>query len=171
MSLLEKLKAGKNNVRNVRFPGSDGEVAIQILSSQEVQDSIFAAETLFKKAGVEVSASTLDAYEDERTTQILWRALRDPDQPKEPFAATVGELRKDLTQAEKSILAELYNGFERECSPDFVTMTDGEFEELFEVVKKNPDPLTSDLNTGTLRGLLRYLASRPSKSPTASGST
>lgn len=171
MSLLEKLKAGTRNIRVLKFPGTDEDVAVRVLSAQEIQDSVFAAETLFKKAEVDVSASTLDAYEDERTTQILWRALRDPENQKEPFAATVAELRKGLTRAEKSILADLYNEFEKECSPDFMAMTDTEFEELFETVKKNPEQLTSNLSSPMLRGLLRYLASRPSTLPTGSGST
>jgi hypothetical protein len=171
VSLLEKLKGGTRNTKLIVFPGTEAEAMLRILSNQEVQDSVFAAETLFDKADVAIRASTLDAYEDERTTQMLFRALRDPSDPKQPFAATVGELRSLLTKAEKDSLVRLYEECEREYSPDFTRMSDAEFEELWEQVKKNPSILSNVSGLGMLKGLLRYLASQPWISPTGSGST
>lgn len=171
MSLLQKLKAGKKNVKIIKFPGEDVEVALQVLTGQEIQDAVFAAQNLFKKADMEVITSTFDAYEDERTTQILFRALRDPEDTKNSFATTVGELRAMLTNEEKNILVIQYMEFEKECSPNFSELPEAEFEELWEALKKNPDRPLNDLSLGMLTGLLHYLASRPQRSPKDNGST
>lgn len=170
MSLLEKLKAGKRNIKIVKFPRTDQNVAIQVLSNQEIQDSIFAAENIFKVKEQTVSSSTFDAYEDERTTQILFRALRDPEDAKIPFAATVDELRKNLDVEKDSLIAD-YNALKQECSPQLDSMTDDDFEKLWEDIKKNPEIQLSFLNSGLQRRLLQYLASRPATSQKASGST
>lgn len=171
MSLLEKLKAGKRNIMTMDYPGTGTEVALQVLSCQDVQDAVFAAEKYFKKLEIEITATTLDVYEDERTTQILFRALRDPGDPKKSFAATVDELRRHLEKEEKSILAEAYNRFEQECSPNYAKLTDDEFETLWEDIKKNPAILSKNSNSPMLRSLLLYLASLPATSPKDNGST
>ncbi len=171
MSLLEKIKAGKRHARVIKFPGSDEDVALQVLSNHDIQEAVFAAENLFKRAGMEITGSTMDAYEDERTTQILFRALRDPADPKKPFASNVDELRKGLTKAEKEVLVREYYDHERECSPDFAHIPDEEFEEIWAELKKNPQTLSSVSSSTMLRGLLTYLASLPSNSPTDSGFT
>ncbi|TAN61362.1 hypothetical protein EPN18_06840 [bacterium] len=171
MSLLEKLKGGKRNTKVVKFPGTDDDVALVILSNHELQDSIFAAEGYFKAGDITVSATTLDAYEDERTTQILFRALRSPDNLREPFAATVTELRKSVTREEKDLLVKEYVAFEQECSPQFETLPDGDFDKLWEDLKKNPEAVLNSLNFRTLKKLVLYLALRQGNSPADNGST
>lgn len=170
MSFLEKLKAGKRNVKMIKFPGTDKQVALQVLSSQELQDSVLATEKHFKGLEVEIGSLILDSYEDERATQMIFRALRDPEDHKKPLAADVRQLRDLLTKEEKGKLVEAYLEFERECSPDFRQMSDQEFEKLWDEVKKNPQTLSSDLPSGMLRRLLNFLASRPAMSPPANGS-
>jgi len=170
-SLLAKLKGGTRNVKTVKFPGTDINVVLRILSNQEIQDAVFAAEKLFDLAKLEVKGSSLDAYEDERSTQILFRALRDPEDPTKSFSATVAELRNLVSRAEKDVLISLYGEFERECSPGFSGMSNEEFEEIWEAVKKNAQILSSISDLSTLKGLLLYLASLQANSRTDSGST
>ena len=69
MSLIEKLKAGTRNVKTIKFPGSEDDITMQILSNADIQDAVFVAERRFKGDEMPVVTSTLDAYEDERTTQ------------------------------------------------------------------------------------------------------
>jgi len=171
MSLLEKLKAGKKNIKVLKFPGTEEDVGLQLLSNHDLQESVFAAENYFKKAGIEIVSTVLDSYEDERTTQLLFRALKDPARPQNPFAATVDELRRNLTKEEKEILTDEYLQFERECSPNFRQMSDEEFETLWVDLKKNPKAILSSLPSIMLRRLLLYLASQQASSPTDSGST
>jgi hypothetical protein len=171
MSRFEKLKLGTRNIKNIKYPGSAEDVTLKILSNADIQDAIFATERFFKATDMTVSSTTLDAYEDERTTQILFRALRDPDDPKKPFAPSADELRKQMSKDEKTLLSGEYTAFEQECSPSLEKMTEEEFDALWEEVKKKPQIQLNSLNLGTQIRLLRYLASRPSTSPTHSGST
>jgi len=170
MSLIEKLKAGTRNVKTIKFPGIEDDIVLQILSNADTQDAVFAAERRFKGEEMPISSSTLDAYEDERTTQILFRALRDPDNHKKPFSASADELRKLLTKEQKDYLAAEYTAFEDECSPRLDNMTDEKFDEIWEEVKKKPAVLNF-LSSGTQKRLLLFLASRQLNSQTLSGST
>lgn len=176
MDLLEKLKAGKRNIKEVPFPGQDDKVGVTVLTEAEVQDATFATERLFKANDIAVSATTVGAYNAELNTQILFRALVDPEKRKkdgsyERIFKTVDELRGLIRGGAKDGLIEEYNSFEEECNPSPLRMTDDEFESLFESLKKSPETIGSSLNLKTLRGLIIYLANRPSTSQKGSGST
>lgn len=170
MSLIEKLKAGKRNVKIIKFPGTDQNVMLQVLSNAETQEAVFASERRFKAEDIVVDKTTLDAYQDERTTQILFRALRDPQDAKKAFAASADELRASLTKDEKDILVTELDAFQDECSPNIVKISDEEFDTLWESLKKSPETVSSFLSSAMLKRLLLYLASRPATLPTDSGS-
>ncbi len=159
MSLLEKLKGGKRNTRKIPFPGTDQDVALQVLSNAEKQDALFATEDLFKKKGIRISTTTVEAYEDENATQILARALRDPQDPETPFSGNADELRTLLTTGEKDLLVEAYDSFEKEVSPSAKDLTEAELEELVDTLKKTPG-FGSSLSSPTLRQLTMYSVNR-----------
>lgn len=159
-SLLEKIKAGKRNVAIIKFPGTDQDVGVVVLSNAEIQEALFDTERRFRSHEIEIKASTVEAYSDEETTQVLFRALRDPQDPSRPFAASVDELRAGLTRAEKNALVAAYNDHELDVSPG-ADMEEQDFYVLFEDLKKKPD-LGNGLSTPTLRRLVAFLASRQS---------
>lgn len=171
MGLLEKIKAGKRNIKTIAFPGTDREICLQVLTNHETQEAVFATENYFKRVQIEITATTLDAYEDERVTQILFRALKDPEDIKNSITKDADELRRLLTKEDKELLLQLYTEYERECSPNFTQMSDNEFETLWEDLKKNPIMLSSVSNIGMLKRLLLYLASAPETSQKGNGST
>jgi hypothetical protein len=171
MSLIEKLKAGTRNIKTLKFPGAEDDIVLKVLSNADIQEAVFAAERRFKDEEIIVSDSTRDAYGDERTTQILFRALRDPRDIKKPLFSSADELRKLLTKEEKEALACEYDAFQQECAPQLDKMTDKEFDELWEALKKNPETVSSFLSSGVQKRLLLYLAARQSTLPTDSGST
>jgi hypothetical protein len=144
---------------------------LQILSNADCQQAAFDTERTFRAEEIVYQQSTKDAYEDELTAQILFRALRDPGAPKEPLTKTVLELKQLLTREQKDALVLEYEAFEQECSPQLVKMTNQEFDELWEALKKSPESRLSFLNIGMQRRLLLYLASRPAISQTDSSST
>jgi hypothetical protein len=138
--LIEKLKAGKRNMRTLAYPGTENEIGITVLSEAETRDAIFATERVFKEAEIEVSAMTVSAYTAENNTQVLFRAIVDPKRQKkdgtyERLFKDVDEFRSLLRREEKEILIEEYNAFEKECSP--VDPSEEELEALSEEVKKN----------------------------------
>jgi len=144
----------------IKFPGTDQNAALRVLSNADIQDAVFATENHFKTKKMEISTTTIEAYEDENTTQVMFRALRNPDNPDQPFATSVDELRSLLTRDEKDILVEQYNEFEKEVSPSTETLTNAEMDDLFATLKKKPET-GSALNSATLRKLIIYLASLP----------
>lgn len=158
-SLLEKLKGGKRNTRKIKFPGTDQDMVLRVLSNAEIQEALFATENRFKAKKIKISSTTVEAYEDENATQILFRALRDPQDPDRPFAENADELRKLLTRDEKDILVDAYNGLEKEVSPSVTKLSEKELEDLFEGLKKTPEN-GNNLSFSTLKRLIIYLASR-----------
>jgi hypothetical protein len=171
MSLLEQLKAGTKNVKTISFPGTDQDVVLRILSNGELQAAHFAAERLFKRADIAPSMTTIDAYEDEKTTQILFRALRNPEDTSQGIAGSVDEFRSLLNRQEKDILVDEYNAFEGECSPQVAEMSEQEVERLIEEVKKNPGTLGSVSNITIARRLIAFLVAPPPNSPKDNGFT
>lgn len=175
MSLIEKLKAGKRNIKIIRFPGTDEDIGVTVLSEAEIQDATFETERLFKENGIEISASTLNTYNSELATRILFRVLVDvnkkmSDGQPEQFFNSIIEFKKLLTRDAKGILIEEYNAFEDECSPSPLKMGDDDFERLFESLKKNPKVIGRDLSFRMLKGLIIYLAGLHVKSQKDSGS-
>lgn len=160
--LLSRLKAGIGNVKSITWPGTETTIAMRVLSQQEHQDAAFATEQLFKGAKIDISMVTADEYESEKVTQLLYRALHDPEKLEEPICKTVGEFRKLLTGSEKKLLAEQYMSWEQECSPSPDNMSDHEFDQLLLSVKKNPGgTIGSITNLSTLRKLLSSLVDQP----------
>jgi len=157
MSFFEKLKRGCKNYRKIKYPGTEQEIVIIVLSNAEFQDAIIEAENYFKGKNITPSKEMLD---DEIATQILARALRDSNNIQKYLVKNSDELRMHITRAEKNSLVEEYNALELECSPNLNTITDEEFSKIWEDIKKNPETLLSDLSLNTLRRLLLYLANQ-----------
>ncbi len=165
--LIEKLKAGKRYIRKMKFPGTDIEIGIQALNEDNLQQALFDTERHFKSAGIEVSTTTIGAYEKELITQTLLLALVDPSKPQQngtypQLFTSADNLRSTfVSQAVKDELVEAYNDLQNEVNPKLSAMSDAEIVALWDTVKKNPDSLTS-LSSDTLRQLLRFTASRQS---------
>lgn len=168
MSLLEQLKKGTDNKKTISFPGTSEEVVVSVLSEGARQDAQFATEQHFKRKEIEVSMSTVDAYESEKTIQMLYRALS--DQEGKPLAGTVDEFRNLLTVDEKDRLVDEYLAFENECSPNIETMSESELENLYQEIKKKPETIGNFSSIGTARQLISYLVNRLASSPPGSGS-
>ena len=173
--LIEKLKAGKRNIRTLAYPGiEDEEIGITVLSESETRDAIFATERIFKDAGIEVSAMTVSAYTAENNTQILFRAIVNPKRQKkdgtcERLFKDVDEFRALLRREEKEALIDEYNAFEKECSP--ADPSEEELEALFAEVKKKGTIPGSSSSLRTLQRLIIYLASLPATSQADNGFT
>lgn len=158
-SLLAKLKAGKDNVKVVKFPGTDQDVAIQVLTNGEKQRGALETERYFEAEKIKISATGLKVYNDELNTRLLFQALRDPDDHERSFAGSVGELRDMLTTDEKDLLLEEYDALETEVSPTEEAMTDEALEEFLATVKKNPTVLNAS-SLPMLRRLSVFMAAR-----------
>jgi|GEM_PF-778832 hypothetical protein len=165
MGLIEKLKAGKSNIRIMKFPGTDEDIGITVLTEGETQEAMFAAERLYKDSKIEVSGVTVGSYTSEQNTQILSRALVDPGRKKadgsyERYFKSVGELRGLLRREAKETLIEEYNRFEEETSPSPLKISAEELDILLEDIKKNPETVGNVSSFCMLRELTLYLVNQ-----------
>jgi hypothetical protein len=169
MSFLERLKKGSDNKRSLPYPGTKETVVIHVLSEGERQDAQFAAEHHFKKNDIEVSMSTVDAYEAEKTLQMLYRAVHDADD--KPLAHSVDEFRGLIDVEEKNALVDEYLAFEKECSPNPNLMSVQEIDALIEDLKKKPETVGSVSSMHIAQQLITSLVSRLQSLQAGNGST
>ena len=141
-SFLKTLKAGTENHKLIEWPGLSGNnVAIRVLSVNELQQAVIDTERFFQNAKITVSMhgslAMVDEFEAERITQILYRAIRDPEHLDQPIAANITEFRSNISNQERDALGKEYMAFEKECSPAPENSTNEELEAMYQDIKKN----------------------------------
>lgn len=151
--LLEKLKAGVKNVRDVAFYGHV--VRLRILSEDELQRCRTEAQTHAAKLKLDEEGTYAEI-----ALRQLYLSLADPDGGR--VAESADAFRRLVTRADREYLIAEYLALERECSPALAALTEEEFARIREDVKKNPDSILSGSNTALLRRLTAFLESRPS---------
>ncbi len=167
-SVLERLKAGTNNKKTITFPGTEEPIVIHVLSEGERQDAVFSADRHFNGQKIEVSMSTVETFEAEKTLQMIYRAATDADG--KPLARTVDEFRKLITLDEKNVLVDEYLSMEKECSPSDETMSNEELARLVDDLKKNPATPGSVSSISIARQLITYLVNLLQSLPKDNGS-
>jgi hypothetical protein len=146
-------------------------VALRLLNQEDHQSAAFATERLFQSEKISISLVTAEEYDSEKATQVLFRALRDPEKLNDPICTSISDFRRMLTRDEKKLLADEYMSFERECSPSPDNLSNDEFDRLVEQVKKTPGETTGSITSiSTLRRLVTFLASPPANLPADNGS-
>ncbi|HEX2958024.1 MAG TPA: hypothetical protein VHO70_14415 [Chitinispirillaceae bacterium] len=156
--ILSRIKAGLKNHKILLYPGTDVQVRMNLLSEADTLDAIAAADQMFKAKKLEVTFHTVNAFENEKAVQMLYRALRDADNV-EPLVSSIADFRKLLTSEYRTALIEEYNSLSEECSPSPVTLSADEFDRLIETVKKNPrETIGNTSSLSTLRKLTLSLA-------------
>lgn len=164
--LLQRLKQGSAATKMVMWPGTKQGVLMHVLSQQEHQDATFATERLFKSDKIDVNLVTANEYESEQVTQMLYRALRDPEKPQEPIASSITDFRRALTKDEKKYISDEYLAFESEISPSPDNLSNDEFDKLLSDLKKNASQTVGSISsTATLKKLLLTMASQPPSVP------
>lgn len=157
--LLKRLKAGGVARRTVKLGETD--ISLRLLNEQDYLDAGVAVLDELKSRGVEFGYAAAELFEAEKATQLLLRAIVDPDTG-QAVSWSPAALRGALTREEKALLIENYLDFEKEFSPSERTLSADEFSKLLEEVKKTPDlPRLSDLSSATLKRLIAILVAPP----------
>lgn len=170
-TLLEMLKAGQGNRKRVPWPGSEGaEVDLRPLTDQDQLEAGMAADQLYRDAKLDIGMANIQDYEAEKTTQLLWRAVCDP-QSGGRLCKTIAEFRSLLTRGVRAALVQQLEEFTQECSPPLNTMGQEQYDALVARVKKTPEAASSVSSICTLRRLCMSLAVQLATSQTGSGST
>lgn len=171
MSLLEKIKAGTANRRIVTFPGTDRQIAIRVLSNQDVIDANIAADRVYKDAGIDIGFHNVNDYETEKTVQLLFRACIDPDTG-ERVASGVSQFRQLTTPEERDRLSDEYHALREECNPGAKDMAPAEFDALVLSLKKKPSETIGSISSlRVLKKLALYLAEEHATLPKGNGPT
>jgi hypothetical protein len=156
--LLHRIKQGVKNHKTIPFPGSDNLVKMYLLSEKDTFEATVAAEQLFRSQKVEINFHNVNAYENEKAVQMLYRSLIDPEN-NEPITESITEFRKLLTNEDRNLLIEEYNSLVEECSPSPKNMSIEEYDRLVELLKKNPvETIGNCSSLLTLKKLSMYLA-------------
>jgi len=157
---IDRIRAGISAKTETRWPGTDEPIWIHVLDKAALQEAAFAADKRFHAAGVDVAAHTIEAYKDEETVQILWRAI--VDEAGKPITPSVEGFRVLLTTDVQTRLAQDYAAFEAETSPSLERMSDEDFEAFLVDLKKKPEAMIGCVsNIAFARKLLRSLADQP----------
>lgn len=156
--LLDRLKAGKAARAVVKLNGV--ELALRVLSEQDYMEAGVAAESAMKAAKIDLSMSTADLFEAEKSSQLLLLALMEPSG--EPLAYSASSLRNALSREESAYLVEQYLAHEKSFSPSERNMPEKEFQLLLDEVKKTPETRRlNDLSIATLKRLITALVCQP----------
>lgn len=169
MSLLERLKHGRDAVATVTVNGVD--IGLRILTEQDYQIAHMAAAVMLAEHETDFSMATADAFEAEKALQLIALSAIDPA-TKKPVFSSPDEARAVLMRGDRDLISEKYLIHERAFSPSGRNLTDSEFTALLEDVKKNPEKaLLSDLSIDTLKRLITTLAVQLFESQKESGSS
>ena len=159
-SLIDKIKMGARYKEKILWPGTDDYVEIAVLTEQDELDAMAAAEKNFKD--INVSSHNFDSYLAEKTTQLLFRCLYNPETGEKLFK-NISNFRAILTPEVKGVLDEEQARIQKVNSPKYEELTEEEFDKIVFDIKKKPveDILGNISNIGTLKKLITYLVSQP----------
>ena len=156
-----------------------GQVHMQPLTTSERLEAMTAADQttrLYFKQNYapkgQAGQGQVDVYDNEFSIQILFRAMRDAEDPSKPFAQKASQLRNVLTADEVGALMTSYIQVQMELGPIIATMSESEMDEWLARLGEGAsrDPL-GVLSWEALADLVMHSASRLRSSPTGTGSS
>ncbi|MBV5339186.1 MAG: hypothetical protein J0665_06450 [Deltaproteobacteria bacterium] len=146
--ILEKLKAGTKNTRDINFHGIP--LKLRLLSEAEILQCRLDTVAYAKKKELDEESQAA-----ENARRQLFTVLSDTEGNR--VADNIDSFRDLLTRGEREYLIEEYLFLENECLPSVPGMERAEFDDILELVKKSPESILSVSNTATLRRLINYL--------------
>lgn len=160
IDFLNKIKAGSLNTKIVKIETDNGEYELKIRCATE-KDYIQAQLKVEqingdKKIGYHNAAQ----YENDKKVALLHRITSMPDSDKE--IGSLSQFQEALTPDVVDHLDEELDFLHAECSPYLKEMTNDQFKEWYDKVKKNPDLIQTIYDMRFLRGLLAFTVSLPS---------
>lgn len=157
---LAGILEGKDRITKIiKFPGTEHDISMQILTIGEDSAAQYAGEKYFKDLGIKNDHIGLHAtYLEERTWQRLWRVFRNVTNG-DPLTASVEDFKKHLTVSVATILINTYEVFEMDMSPNPINLTDDELTATMELLKKKPEAMSGDnYSTNTQKQVITSLA-------------
>jgi hypothetical protein len=155
--LLLRIKRGILNHKIIQWPGTQTGIRLNLLSEADSFDAITDADLLFQAKKVPVLFHNVNAFENEKSVQLLYRAIKTPD-TNEPVASSITEFRRMMSNEDRELLIAEYNALVVECSPSPTNMPAEEFDRMVESLKKNALKTVGSISSIlTLKRLALYL--------------
>lgn len=168
-SRLAKLRRGKLEYKRARWPRSDDECLLRVLTCSEVQECQAHAFRRFKELDIPVVPATMSLFEDECLTQVLFRGCRDPNDPERlTYAIDVDDMRDNTTVDERAAMYTVFRDLCEEQDPDPETVSPELLRQIEEAVKKKDAALLRGFGSSALVSFMLSTDSPPSSSPTGS---
>lgn len=173
-AMIARMRRGRAQWRDVRWPGGQLMVRLQVLSSTDTQLALAAAIHRFDELEIPVNGITIEELAAEKVTQILARACRDPEKvdPRRadhwlPTFRNADILREVTSVDERAAIWVDYQELRASTDP----AVDHELDEdaladIDEALKKNSLPLLASVGSWQLGLYLLRTVYRSTSSPT-----
>lgn len=140
-SPLALARRGKETPTLIKWPNTDLDVAIIVLTGDEVEACHLSAYKRFvEDHGIKPEAvactALIDAHQEEVYLQLLHRACRDPKDLSKTFAMDADDLRANTTLDERRLVVGYYNAHCEIYNPEPSKLTDEEVDAVLSAAKK-----------------------------------
>ncbi len=136
--LAARIVAARSLKKVIKWPGTDIDVSIQVLSRRDLAESQAASIQALKHRGIDElkpAAGHVEQIGAEYVLQILSRALYEPDGSKRLFAS-VEDFASVVTEAELYQLSAVYTDLLIDTDPSPEDLPDDKYDEFVEAAKK-----------------------------------
>lgn len=166
LSTLARLREAEP-ATSAHWPGQpELRVRVRSLTNAQVLECRAAAYAELERRLLPVNTFTVDALEEEIMTQILFRVVRQHDDPTKPFAVSVEDMRDNSTPDERAAMFRVYEEHRATVDPDPDRLDPKSLEELLDAIKKKGPIILRRLGRATLERLLITTVVQLSSSPT-----
>jgi hypothetical protein len=174
--VVARIRAARKLRRTIRWPNTDIEIGLKVLSQAEVDEAHAAARVAIASAGIDMRKLADDLVQVDTvgaavTVQLLARALYETaagDAPR--LYSTADEFAADVTAAELSELLSEYGALENDVGT-LGELTDEAFEEFVRAAKKKDATSLNSIAGAMPLRWLRSMAVRLATLPNSNSST
>lgn len=139
--VVQMIKDAHTVRKVIEWPGVPSvKVQMRLLNASEARLSKVANQQEFKRDGIDIGVQNLADYREQEAIHGLWQVFSDPETCK-PLFKSAEEMRTVCTNDEITALCNAYNAFADENDPNLDKLSDDEFDDLKELIKKKPDQI------------------------------
>lgn len=139
--VVQMIKDAHTVRKVIEWPGVPSvKVQMRLLNASEARLSKVANQQEFKRDGIDIGMQNLADYREQEAIHGLWQVFSDPETGK-PLFKSAEEMRTVCTNDEITALCNAYNAFADENDPNLDKLSDEDFDDLKELIKKKPDQI------------------------------
>ncbi|MCQ2063731.1 MAG: hypothetical protein MJY99_10415 [Fibrobacter sp.] len=139
--VVQMIKDAHTVRKVIEWPGVPSvKVQMRLLNASEARLSKVANQQEFKRDGIDIGVQNLADYREQEAIHGLWQVFSDPETGK-PLFKSAEEMRTVCTNDEITALCNAYNAFADENDPNLDKLSDEDFDDLKELIKKKPDQI------------------------------